>query len=281
MRNLESSFQDCPHCRWSEQDSSFDQGVGVSGMKLQGRTAIVTGGSRGIGAAIARRFAAEGADVALTYVGNAEAAGRVVSAIKAAGRKALAIKADASDPVATGRMLEQVSGQLGPLDIIVHSAGVSEFIGLADTSAADYADAYQRHFTVNVGGVVALTAAAVPHMRDNGRIIIIGSVNAHQMPFPGTAIYDASKAAAAALARSWARDLGPRGILTNVIQPGPIETEMNPNDEREVVKAMTAMTALKRYGRVEEIAALAAFLASDESSYITGTTIDIDGGFSV
>lgn len=250
-------------------------------MRLEGRTAIVSGGSRGIGAAIARRFAAEGADVALTYVGNADAAGGVVSTIEAVGRKAVAIKADSSDLAASGRTVEQATDTLGPLDIIVHSAGVSEFIGIAEASVADYVDAYQRHFAVNVGGVVALTAAALPHMRDNGRVIIIGSVNAHQMPFPGTAVYGASKAAAAALARSWARDLGPRGILTNVIQPGPIETEMNPNDEREAVKVMTAMTALKRYGRVEEIAALATFLASDESSYITGTTIDIDGGFSV
>ena len=250
-------------------------------MKLRGKTAIVTGGSRGIGAAIAKRFADEGADVALTYVGNAEAAGRTVAAIEQAGQKGIAIQADASDLKAAAHALEQAIGVLGALDIIVHSAGMSEFVALADASPAEYADAYQRHFAINVGGVVAMTSAAVPHMRDGGRIIIIGSVNAHQMPFAGTAIYGASKAAAAGLARGWARDLGPRGILANVIQPGPIETEMNPNDEREVVKTMTAMTALKRYGCVEEVAALATFLASAESSYITGTTIDIDGGFSV
>ena len=225
-------------------------------------------------------MAAEGADIALTYVGNADAAGRVVSAIEAVGRKAMAIKADSSELASSGRTVEQATDTLGRLDIIVHSAGVSEFISIAEASVADYVNAYQRHFAVNVGGVMALTAAALPHMRDNGRVII-GSVNAHQMPFPGTAVYGASKAAAAALARGWARDLGPRGILTNVIQPGPIETKMNPSDEREAVKVMTAMTALKRYGRVEEIAAMATFMASDESSNITGTTIDIDGGFSV
>lgn len=127
-----------------------------------------------------------------------------------------------------------------------------------------------------------MTKAALPHMRDKGRILMVGSVNAHQMPFPpGTGIYGASKAAVAALVRGWARDLGPRGILVNVIHPEPIDTDMNPHDEREAVRLMTAMTALKRYGRPYEIAALAAFLASDEASYITGATIDIDGGFSV
>ena len=141
-------------------------GIGASGMRLEGRTAIVTGGSRGIGAAIARRFAAEGADVALTYVGNAEAAGRVVSAIEVAGRKAVAIKADASDPAAAGCTVEQALGKLGPLDIIVHSAGVSEFIMLAETSVADYTDAFRRHFAVNVGGVVAMTE---PERRAGGR----------------------------------------------------------------------------------------------------------------
>ncbi len=250
-------------------------------MKLQGKTAIVTGGSRGIGSAIARRLADEGADVALTYVGNAAAADRTVAAIKAVGRKSVAIQADASDPNAAAQAVEQAVGVLGAIDIIVHSAGVSEFVILGEASSAQYADAYRRHFAVNVGGVVAMTSAVIEHMREGGRVIIIGSVNAHQMPFAGTAIYGASKAAAAALAKGWARDLGPRGILTNVIQPGPIETEMNPNDVRDAVKAMTAMTALKRYGRVDEIAALAAFLASPESSYITGTTIDIDGGFSI
>ena len=250
-------------------------------MKLRGKAAIVTGGSRGIGAAIARRFADDGADVALTYVGNAEAAGRTVAAIEKAGRKGIAIQADASDPKATTQALERAIGAFGALDIIVHSAGISEFVAMADVSPTEYINAYQRHFATNVGGVVAMTSAAVPNMRDGGRIIIIGSVNAHQMPFAGTAIYGASKAAVAGLARGWARDLGPRGILANAIQPGPIETEMNPSDERDVVRTMTAMTALKRYGRVEEVAALATFLASTEASYITGTTIDIDGGFSV
>ena len=250
-------------------------------MRLEGKTAIVTGSSRGIGAAIAMRFAEEGADVVRSYDGDVGAADRTVAAIEAAGRKGAAIQADASDHEAAGRAIGQAIGVLGALDIIVHSAGISEFISLADASPAEYNDAYRRHFALNVGGVVAMTSAAVRHMRDGGRIIIIGSVNAHQMPFAGTAIYGASKAAVAGLARGWARDLGPRGILANVIQPGPIDTDMNPNDGREVVGTMTAMTALKRYGHVEEIAALAAFLASAESAYITGTTIDIDGGFSV
>ena len=249
--------------------------------RLAGKAAMVSGGSRGIGAAIAKRFAAEGADVVITYVGNPVAAEETVTAIEAAGRRGRAVKANAADPAAARAAVEQAAATLGGLDILVHSAGISEFAPIADTRQEDYVDTYRRHAAINVEGVLATTAAAVPLMRDGGRVILIGSVNAHLMPFLGTAIYGASKAAAAALAQGWARDLGARGILVNTIQPGPIATEMNPDDEREIAKTMKAMTALKRYGRVGEIAALAAFLASDEASYITGVAIDIDGGMSV
>ncbi len=249
--------------------------------RLDGKAAIVTGGSRGIGAAIAQRLASEGANVLITYAGNEAAARQVVSKLLAAGATADFVQANAADPGAVHTVVERARAVLGGLDILVHNAGVAEYASIAATQEAAYLDMAQRHLAVNVTAIAALTAAALPILRDDGRIIIVGSVNAHQMPFPGVGIYGASKAASAALARGWARDLGPRRILVNVIQPGPVDTDMNPDDDRDEVRHMTAMTALKRYGRPQEIAALAAFLASDDASFITGAAIDIDGGFSV
>lgn len=248
---------------------------------LSGKAALITGGSRGIGAAIAERLASEGANIVITYAGNHTAASRTVSRLREIGVRADSIQANVAELGAAHAVLGKARAFLGELDILVHNAGISEFVSISDVDEATYIDAQKRHFAVNVDGIVALTTAAMPHLRDGGRVILVGSVNAHQMPFPGTAVYGASKAAVAALARGWARDLGPRRILVNVIQPGPIETDMNPNDEREAVKHMTAMTALKRYGQPREIAALAAFLASEDASYITGATVDIDGGFSI
>lgn len=249
--------------------------------RLSGKTALITGASRGIGAAIARRFASEGAGVAITYAGNHDAARSVLQEIQGSGVAGTAVQADAGDDRALHHAAAKAVEVLGGIDIIVHSAGVADYVTIDGTDEASYLETERRHFAVNVHGVAALTKAALPHMRDGGRVIVIGSVNAHQMPFPGVGIYGASKAAAAALAKGWARDLGLRGILVNVIQPGPINTDMNPDDDREEVKVMTGMTALHRYGRPEEVAALATFLASDEASYITGATIDIDGGFSI
>ncbi len=245
--------------------------------RLTAKTAIVTGGSRGIGAAIARRLAAEGADLVITYAGNDVAAAETVAAIEAAGRRARAIKADAADGAAVRTAIEQAAEFLGGIDILVHNAGITEMAPAPIASE----QSYRRQFGINVDGVFIGTTAAIPLMRDNGRILIVGSVNAHTMPFAGGAIYGASKAAVGGLARGWARDLGPRNILVNVIQPGPIDTDLNPADQRDAAVAMTKLTALGRYGRVDEIAALAAFLASDEASFITGAAIDIDGGFSI
>jgi 3-oxoacyl-[acyl-carrier protein] reductase len=244
--------------------------------RLAGKTAIVTGGARGIGAGIARRLAAEGADVAITFAGNQGAADQVVAAIRAAGRKGVAIQADAGNQADQVRAIGEAVAALGRIDILVHNAGIAEFqpIDAGDTGT------FRKQFAVNVNGVYDGTAAAVPHLNDGGRIIIIGSINAHTVPIAGGAVYGATKAAVAGLARGWARDLGPRGILVNVIQPGPIDTDMNPADG-DFAGALTPLTALGRYGRVEEVAALAAFLASDDASYITGATIDIDGGFSI
>lgn len=244
--------------------------------KLTGKKALVTGGSRGIGAAIARRLAADGADVVITYAGNQAAADQTVTAITAAGRKGAAIQADAADPAATAAAVAQAVETLGGLDILVHNAGIAQFAPIAE----DGQENYDRTFAVNVAGVFAGTKAAVPRLSDGGRIIVIGSINAHAMPIAGGAVYGATKAAVAGLARGWARDLGDRGILVNVIQPGPIDTDLNPA-EGPFAQLLTPLTALKRYGTADEVAALAAFLASDEASYITGATIDIDGGLTV
>ncbi|CAN5287650.1 3-oxoacyl-ACP reductase FabG [soil metagenome] len=243
--------------------------------RFEGKKAIVTGGSRGIGAAITKRLAAEGADVAITFAGNQEAANVTVGAGTAAGRRGDAIQADAADPAEQARAISEAIESLGGLDILVHNAGVFE---LAQVGQNDNA-AFERIFAVNVTGVQAGTAAAAARINDNGRIVIIGSVNADHSIVPGLAPYGASKAAVAGLARGWARDLAPRGILVNVVQPGPIATDMNP-EVGDFADMFRRIIPLARYGRVEEVAALAAFLASDEASFITGTTIDIDGGLS-
>ena len=241
--------------------------------KLDGKRAIVTGGSRGIGAAIAKRLAEDGADVVITYASNKDAADHVVAAITASGRVGQAIEADAGDPAAVATAIGQAAKALGGLDILVHNAGIANFA----TIEADTVENYDRTFGVNVGGVFAGTQAAVPLIADGGRILIVGSVSGDISGFPGVAVYGATKAAVAGLARGWARDLGPRGILVNVIQPGPIDTDLNPADS-DLAASMLPMIVLGRYGRVEEVASVASFLASDESSYITGTTIDVSGG---
>ncbi|OYY76143.1 MAG: oxidoreductase [Sphingomonas sp. 28-62-20] len=244
--------------------------------KLDGKKALVTGGSRGIGAAIAKRLAEDGADVVITYAGNQTAANQTVAAITASGRKGLAIQADAADGAATAAAVQEAATALGGLDILVHNAGIANFAPIS----ADTQDNFDKTFAINVDGVFAGTKAAVPLLSDGGRILIIGSINAHSMPVAGGAVYGATKAAVAGLARGWARDLGPRGILVNVIQPGPIDTDLNPADG-PFASVLTPHVALGRYGKVEEVAALAAFLASDEASYITGAAIDVDGGFTI
>lgn len=244
--------------------------------RLDGKRAIVTGGSRGIGAAIAERLARDGADVAITYASSREAADALVAKIAGTGRKAFAVKSDAADPQAAADGISESIAQLGGLDILVLNAGVAAFGSVQDTGL----DELRRQFAVNVDGVYAAVHTAVHKMADNGRIIVISSVNAHNMPVPGGAIYGATKAAASGLVRGWARDLGPRGILVNAVQPGPIDTDMNPASG-PFAEALKPLTALGRYGHAEEVAALVAFLASDEASYITGAGIDIDGGFSI
>jgi len=242
---------------------------------LNGKVAIVTGGSRGIGAAIAKRLAADGASVILTYNSSPDAANDVVAAISEAGGSAEAVQADASDPESVSNYLDRAA-QKGGVDILVHNAGIARLAPIAEANL----DFFREVYKTNVDGVYAGTYAAVPHLNDGASIIVISSVNAHTFPMAGFAIYGSSKAAVSGLVKGWARDLGPRKIRVNAIQPGPIDTDMNPADG-DFSEGMRRMTALGRYGKADEVAALAAFLASDESSYITGTGIDIDGGMAV
>ena len=245
-------------------------------MSLAGKKAIVTGGSRGIGAAIATRLAKDGADVAITYAGNRAAAEKVTGAIEAQGRRATAIQADAADPKQQAAAIEQAAEALGGIDILIHNAGVADMAPVTEEAE----NAFVRTFGVNVGGVHAGTRAALPHLTDGGRIIIIGSISGDKAMFPGTSVYGATKAAVQGLARGWAIDLAPRGILVNVIQPGPIETDMNPADG-PLFEMVSKLVPLGRYGRVEEVAGVASFLAGDDATFITGALIDVGGGAGV
>ncbi|UOG73386.1 SDR family oxidoreductase [Hymenobacter tibetensis] len=243
--------------------------------RLTDKIVFVTGGSRGIGAGIVRRLAAEGADVAFTYTNSASQADALVAEVAGTGRRVLAIQADSGDTTAIRAAVAETVAQFGRIDVLVNNAGV--FItGTVDDAGADLA-AFDRQLAVNVAGVATTVRAAVPYIGEGGRIISIGSTGGSRAPFPGIADYVATKAAIAAYTRGWALDLGSKGITVNVIQPGNIDTEMNPATS-DFAPAQAAGTALGRYGRVEEIAATVAFLASAEASYITGATINVDGG---
>lgn len=242
---------------------------------LIGKVALVTGASRGIGAAIARRLAAEGADVAFNYAKSPERAQAVVRDIEAMGRRALAVATDQGDRTAVAALVKTAHTHFGRLDVLVNSAGVFVMSVIGDPEA-DLAE-LDRQQAINVGGVVSAVRAAVPLMADGGRIISIGTMFASRAPFPGVGDYAASKAAVAAYSRAWARDLGPRRITVNTIQPGPINTELNP-ETSDMASMVKQMTALGRYGQPEEIAGVVAFLAGPDAAYITGATLNVDGG---
>lgn len=240
---------------------------------LAGKTAIVTGGSRSIGAAIAKRLAADGAHVAITYNASADKADEVVKDITAKGGKAFAVKADAGAPEKLPAAIKDIVAKLGKVDILVNNAGV---MGNGLIGEADLAE-FEKTLNVNVRAVFYATNAAVASMNDNGRIINIGSILGERAIMAGISAYNMSKFAVQGLSRSWAHDLAPRGITVNTVQPGPIDTDMNPSDSDHAA-AMTQSVPLKRYGKADEIANTVAFLASGQSSYINGAVINVDGG---
>ncbi len=242
---------------------------------LKHKRALVTGGSRGIGAAIVKRLANEGADVALTYSSSPDQANKVVQTAQELGVQALAIQADSGDASMVVAAVERTVAELGGIDILVNNAGVLKIAPIDDLTLADF----DLTFAVNVRAVFIATQAAIKHMQAGGRIINIGSTNAERMPFAGGSAYAMSKSALQGLVKGLARDLGPRGITINNVQPGPIATEMNP-PEGDFAEMLKKLMALPRYGSAEEIAGMVAYLASPEAGFITGASLMIDGGFS-
>lgn len=241
---------------------------------LAGKVAFVTGGSRGIGAAIADRLARDGAAVAITYASAQQKADEVVRAIVAAGGQAVAIRADSADADAVKNAIAETVRTFGRLDVLVSNAGLAVMGPLDQFSLDDF----DRMVAVNVRAVFVAAQEAARHMGEGGRIITIGSTNAERMPFAGGGVYAMTKAAVAGLTRGLARDLGPRGITVNNVQPGPVDTDMNPANG-PMAESMRGWMALPRYGRGEEIAGMVAYLAGPEAGFVTGASLTIDGGF--
>ncbi|HEX3404014.1 MAG TPA: 3-oxoacyl-ACP reductase family protein [Acetobacteraceae bacterium] len=240
---------------------------------LSGKSVLVTGASRGIGAAIARRLAADGASVAITYTKGAEAAALVVKDIERAGGRAIAIRADATDASAVTAAVETAAATFGRLDVLVNNAGTA----IPKTFETTTLQEMDRVIDINLRGVFIATQAALKQMQDGGRIINIGSCVGERMMTPGLVAYAATKGAVKMFSQGLAREVGHRRITVNTIQPGPIDTDLNPADG-DWAAPQIAPTALKRYGRVEEIAAMVAFVAGPEADYITGASLTVDGG---
>ena len=243
---------------------------------LNNKVALVTGGSRSIGAAIVRKLAAQGASVAFTYISSADKANALAKELNDAGGKVIAIKADSGNTQEIQAAVETAAKHFGQLDILVNNAGVFVTGSVDDTSIATAS--FDRQFAINVAGVATAVRTATQYLGEGGRVITIGSVVGDRSAYPGMSDYSATKAAVAAYTRGWARDLGAKGITVNTVQPGPIDTDMNPANS-DFAASFIPSIPLGRYGKAEEIAATVAFLASPDASYITGTTVNVDGGF--
>jgi 3-oxoacyl-[acyl-carrier protein] reductase len=243
-------------------------------LSLAGKVAFVTGGSRGIGAAIVRRLVRDGAAVAFSYASSSTPADELARSIEAEGGRALALKIDSADAAALTAGIDEAARTLGKIDVLVNNAGV--FLGgsLDDFSLEDF----DKTLDINVRAVFVAAKAASRHMGEGGRIINIGSTNAERMPWPGGSAYAMSKSALKGLVQGLARDLGPRGITVNNVQPGPVNTDMNPVDGPNAA-AMHGLMALARHAHPEEIAGMVAYLASPEAAFVTGASLNIDGGF--
>jgi len=235
---------------------------------IEGRVAVVTGGSRGIGAAVAVQLAKDGADVVITYNQSPDRAAEVVEGVKAAGRRALAVKGTGVEAV------EQAVAEFGRLDILVNNAGTAVFGPINELTATDF----DTVMDLNVKDPFLASSAATAHLTEGGRIITIGSCAATRVTGPGYALYSLSKTALIGLTKSLARDLGPRGITANVIHPGPIDTDMNPADS-PVADENRSNTALGRYGEAWDVAAAVSYLAGEAGRYVTGAQIAVDGGY--
>lgn len=242
---------------------------------LENKVALVTGGSRGMGAAIAKRLAMSGADVVITYVKSAGKAQELVAAIeKESGRKAIAIQADNASHEAVTAAVKQAAATFGRIDILVNNAGIYQYKVFTEHTVEEY----DQMMNVNVKAVFMATLAAVRYMGEGGRVITIGSNMADRVAGEGGTLYAMSKSALSAFTRGLARDLGPKGITVNLVQPGPVDTDMNPASAGHA-DALRSMMALGHYGTVEDIAGLVAFLSGQEGRFITGAALTIDGGF--
>ena len=248
----------------------------MSTAPLTGRRALVTGGSRGIGAEIVRRLAADGAAVAFTYSASGTNAEKLVAELTAAGATVVAIQADAADPAQTAAAVEQAVDELGGLEIVVNNAAVAHMAPIGDFPA----EQFDRLVAINIGGMFFTTRTAIKHLDEGARIINIGSINADRVPGPGLSVYAMTKGAVSSFTRGLARELGPRGITVNNVQPGPIDTDANP-DNGDFAESLKQVTTQGRYGHTTDVASFVSFLAGPESAYMTGANVNVDGGFTV